>query len=57
MPGVGAQHQQVGAARLDLPGGSGEHRGRLVPGAGSLELLDLSEVDRDKHAAGPVQAS
>jgi hypothetical protein len=55
--GVGAQHQEVGAALLQGLGGLGQLAGQGVPVAGVLQGLDPGEVERPHQAAGRGHAA
>ena len=54
---IGAEHQQVGAAALDVPGGPEQDRQHPVPFAALGQRLDLREVHRDHDALGRVVAA
>src|SRR5215213_4704016 len=54
---VGAEHEQLGAGAYERPRLASEQRARLLPAAGTLELLDVGEVDRTQQAVGGVQTA
>ena len=52
MHGVGAQHQKLGADRLQPPRSSDESLSGFLPPSGVLQTFDVVEVDAMKEEPG-----